>query len=186
MNKLLKVREVITLREWIKGSGWGYSEVYSDQVIDITEDDLKSVDWDWWEIDRDNPPTVDEDTKITVDLYAVDANIYEDEPLTSHTIWASEIWAERIKSEEEIKQVYIPACANHEGIYGMYVKLRWVCPICGQPRGQILKGWSYDGSRFLAVDTWNNPCGHIDKYDDVRKEAAANGLNIVIAIRTTH
>ena len=95
MNKLLKVREVITLREWIKGSGWGYSEVYSDQVIDITEDDLKSVDWDWWEIDSDNPPTVDEDTKITVDLYAVDANIYEDEPLTSHTIWASEIWAER-------------------------------------------------------------------------------------------
>ena len=84
---------------------------------------------------------------------------------------------ERIKSEEEIKQVYIPACANHEGIYGMYVKLRWVCPICGQPRGQILKGRSYDGSRFLAVDTWNNPCGHIDKYDDVRKEAAANGLN---------
>jgi hypothetical protein len=38
---------------------------------------------------------VDEDTEITVDLYAVDANIYEDEPLTSYTIWASEIWAER-------------------------------------------------------------------------------------------
>ena len=95
MNKLLKVREVITLREWIKGSGWSYSQVYSDQVIDITADDLKSIDWDWWEIDSNNPPTEDDDTKIAVDLYAVDANIYEDKPLASHTIWASEIWAER-------------------------------------------------------------------------------------------
>ncbi len=103
MNKMLKVREVISLREWIKGEE-GYSGVYSDQVKDITEDDLESVDWDWWGsvIGSDNPPilcpippTVDWDTEITVDLYAVDANIYEDEPLTSHTIWASEIWALR-------------------------------------------------------------------------------------------
>ena len=91
----MKVREVITLKGWVEGSGWSYSQVYSDQVIDITEDDLKSIDWDWWEIDSNNPPTEDEDTKITVDLYAVDANIYEDKPLASHTIWASEIWAER-------------------------------------------------------------------------------------------
>lgn len=90
-----KVRQIITLREWIKCSGWGYSEVYSDQVIDITENDLKSIDWDWWEIDSDNPPTEDEDIKIICDLYAVDANIYEDKPLASHTIWASEIWADR-------------------------------------------------------------------------------------------
>jgi len=30
---------------------------------------------------------------------------------------------------------------------------------------------SYDGSRFLMVDTWENHCGHIDKYSKVRKEA---------------
>jgi len=90
---MLKVREVITLKGWVNGSGWGYSEVYSDRVIDITEDDLKSVDWDWWEID--NPPSEGEDTLITVALYPVDANIYEDAPLASHEIWASEIWAER-------------------------------------------------------------------------------------------
>lgn len=34
-----------------------------------------------------------------------------------------------------------------------------------------------DGSRILFCDTWQNPCGHIDKYADVRAEAAANGLN---------
>lgn len=95
MSGLLKVREVITLKEWVEGSGWSYSQVYSDEVIDIAEGNLKEIDWDWYEIDSNNPPTVDEDTKITVDLYAVDANIYEDEPLASHEIWASEIWAER-------------------------------------------------------------------------------------------
>lgn len=94
MKKMLKVREVISLEEWIKGE-WCYSGVYSDKVKDITEDDLESIDWDWWGIDSNNPPTVDWDTKITVDLYAVDANIYEDEPLASHTIWASELWAMR-------------------------------------------------------------------------------------------
>lgn len=95
MSKLLKVREVITLKEWIKGSGWCYSQVYSDQVIDISENDLKEIDWDWYEIDSNNPPTVDDDTEITVDLYAVDANIYEDKPLASHSIWASELYKER-------------------------------------------------------------------------------------------
>ena len=82
-----------------------------------------------------------------------------------------------MKEETTIKRVYIPACANHDGVYGIYVNLRWVCPICGHPRGQILNGRSYDVSRVLAVDTWKNPCGHVDKYDDVRNEAATNGLN---------
>ena len=34
-------------------------QCYSDQVIDITESDLKDIDWDWYEIDSDNPPTED-------------------------------------------------------------------------------------------------------------------------------
>jgi len=95
MSKLIKVREVITLKGWVEGSGWSYGQVYSDEVIDIAEGDLKEIDWDWYEIDSDNPPTEDEDTKIIVDLYAEDADIDEDKPLASHTKWASEIWAER-------------------------------------------------------------------------------------------
>lgn len=76
-----------------------------------------------------------------------------------------------------IKTVYIPARAEHDGTHGINVKLRWVCPICGAPRGKISNGRSYDGSRVLFCNTWQNPCGHVDKYDDVRAEAAANGLN---------
>lgn len=82
-----------------------------------------------------------------------------------------------IISHAPIQTVYIPAYDEHDGVYGMYVKLRWVCPICGQPRGQIKSVRSYDGSRVLPCDGWDNPCGHVDKYDACRKEAAENGLN---------
>lgn len=80
-------------------------------------------------------------------------------------------------ADTPIKTVYIPARAEHDGIHGISVKLRWACPICGAPRGEIQNGRSYDGSRVLFCNTWQNPCGHVDKYADVRTEAAANGLN---------
>jgi hypothetical protein len=91
----MKVREVITLKGWVEGSGWSYSQVYSDEVIDIVESDLKEIDWDWYDTDIDNPPSEEEDTLIVVDLYAEDADISEDEPLASFKKWDSEIWAER-------------------------------------------------------------------------------------------
>jgi len=91
----MKAREVITLKGWVEGSGWSYNQCYSDEIIEIAKDDLKSIDWDWYEIDSEYPPTEDEDTKIIVDLYGIDADIDEDEPLASYSKWASEIWAER-------------------------------------------------------------------------------------------
>lgn len=99
MGELLKVREVITLKGWVDGSGWSYNQVYSDKVIDITEGDLKSIDWDWYETDAENPLEDGEDTKIIVDLYAADADIDEDKPLASHRKWASEIYNERCQAE---------------------------------------------------------------------------------------
>lgn len=81
----------------------------------------------------------------------------------------------------EIKTVSIPACEQHEGLNAIDVNLRWVCPICGKQRGEIKTGYSYDGSLRLPVDIWQNPCGHIDKYANVRKEAAKNGLNNGVA-----
>jgi hypothetical protein len=80
---------------------------------------------------------------------------------------------------EETRQVIIPAHAEHEGIYSRTVTLRWECPDCGGPRGDIYNAISYDGSRRLHVHGWLNPCGHVDYYSDVRKEAAGNGLNEV-------
>lgn len=79
----------------------------------------------------------------------------------------------------DTRTVTIPACSMHEGYpgYAIEVELEWVCPICGKPRGEPSPTISYDGSRRLGVDGWKNPCGHIDKYVDVRAEVRANGLN---------
>jgi hypothetical protein len=71
----------------------------------------------------------------------------------------------------EYKTVTIPAKKEHLGLWSMQVKLKWICPICGCKRGTVKKGRSYDGSRTLMVDTWENECGHIDKYEALRKEA---------------
>lgn len=71
------------------------------------------------------------------------------------------------------RTVTVPACAEHEGIYERRVRLLWKCPVCGGPRGEVEQGFSYDGSRHLLVNVWKNPCGHVDKYDDVRREADA-------------
>ena len=78
---------------------------------------------------------------------------------------------------DKIRTVCIPACDNHDGWLWVNVNLLWICPVCGAPRGEIKQGRSYDGSMALICDTWDNPCGHIDKYADVRKEAKKNGLN---------
>ena len=75
------------------------------------------------------------------------------------------------------KTVYIPAREQHEGIYGVKVTLYWLCPVCGAERGPVRETISYDGSRKLPCDGWTNPCGHIDYYSAVKKEAVENGLN---------
>lgn len=74
----------------------------------------------------------------------------------------------------ETKTVMITACKEHGGYSGnlLVVTLPWICPICGGPRGNVFKGLSYDGSRRLEVDCWENACGHIDYYENVRGEWA--------------
>lgn len=80
------------------------------------------------------------------------------------------------KEQEVIMTVTIPACEQHEGFASMTVTISDYCPKCGKKRGvdTIHKGFSYDGSRRLVVDCWTNPCGHIDKYSEVREEVKRN------------
>ena len=76
--------------------------------------------------------------------------------------------------------VTIPACEQHEGFFSMTVTISDYCPKCGKKRGinTIHKGFSYDGSRKLVVDCWTNPCGHVDKYSEVREEVRKEALQI--------
>jgi hypothetical protein len=78
---------------------------------------------------------------------------------------------------QRVRIVIIPACEQHEGIYNIRVNLYWICPICGGPRGEVVNSRSFDGSRQMFCHGWTNPCGHVDKYSDVRIEARNNGIN---------
>lgn len=80
-------------------------------------------------------------------------------------------WAEDGFTDLTTREVVIPRVREHGGFASVTVRLKWCCPKCGGPRGTPFGGLSYDGSRRLAVDQWVNPCGHIDSYADVRKEA---------------
>jgi len=75
------------------------------------------------------------------------------------------------------RTVVIPRCAEHDGWHSITVTRAWTCPRCGGPRGGVFRTISYDGSRRLACDGWKNPCGHIDFYADVRREAASSSYD---------
>lgn len=68
--------------------------------------------------------------------------------------------------------VTIPSKREHEGLPTnvMTIEIPAICPECGGPRGKVRPGISYDGSQRLHVDSWINPCGHVDVYSDVREE----------------
>ena len=89
----------------------------------------------------------------------------------------SEEAAHKILDGERTQFVTIPAQENHDGYAAVKVRLFWTCPTCGGPRGEVHDARSYDGSRILYCDGWENPCGHVDKYSAIRKEAWSNGLN---------
>ena len=57
------------------------------------------------------------------------------------------------------------------------VKISNFCPICKSKRGDIFKGFAYDGSERFEVDCWKNECGHVDMYNRVYEEACNNGMN---------
>lgn len=66
--------------------------------------------------------------------------------------------------------VTIPATTEHNGFMSATYEISDNCPVCGKPRGKIFGTFSFDGSRRMNVDGWDNECGHVDKYSDVRKE----------------
>jgi hypothetical protein len=70
-----------------------------------------------------------------------------------------------------LRTVTVPGSQEHAGLHSVRVTLLWECPQCGGPRGEVFPAISYDGSRRLSCDGWRNPCGHVDYYSAVRREA---------------
>jgi hypothetical protein len=54
------------------------------------------------------------------------------------------------------------------------------CPIDGQRRGEPHGLNSCDDGAFYWVQTWKNPCGHTDMYEDVIEEAAAMAIDAAL------
>lgn len=51
------------------------------------------------------------------------------------------------------------------------VEIPDLCPVCGGPRGKpVSRPFCEDGHHY-AVHCWKNPCGHLDRYEDVLREA---------------
>ena len=68
------------------------------------------------------------------------------------------------------------ACAwGHPGLYRVIlhtVEISDRCPVCGGPRGEPRNvPYCEDGEHYSA-SRWDNPCGHMDRYEDVLREAA--------------
>ena len=53
--------------------------------------------------------------------------------------------------ESEIKEVVIPACEEHQGLYAIKVKLHWVCPVCKKERVCAWKECYYKIILFLHL-----------------------------------
>lgn len=76
-----------------------------------------------------------------------------------------------------LREVLVPARIDHQGIYTVRVKLKWVCPVCGKPRGEPRPVRHWNGKHVIECQFWTNPCGHEEDFQTVRQEAFANGLN---------
>lgn len=45
------------------------------------------------------------------------------------------------------------------------------CPICGGKRGEPRWHRFHENGDWHSVNVWDNPCGHVDTYDVVLREA---------------
>jgi hypothetical protein len=44
------------------------------------------------------------------------------------------------------------------------------CPVCGEPRGKAKPISMTEDGDSTWISSWQNPCGHVDKYADLIKE----------------
>lgn len=51
------------------------------------------------------------------------------------------------------------------------VEIPAVCPTCGGPRGVPRNLNQVEDGAHYSVDVWDNPCGHVDAYEAVAREA---------------
>ena len=54
--------------------------------------------------------------------------------------------------------------------HAITVEIADTCPVCGGSRGKPHRKQYCEDGEWYTVDTWTNPCGHLDRYPDVIRE----------------
>ncbi|MFG3510197.1 hypothetical protein ACGF5F_32395 [Streptomyces sp. NPDC047821] len=62
---------------------------------------------------------------------------------------------------------------GYVGVAIRTVTIAATCPQCGGPRGTdtVRNHNFHEDGEWLSVDRWTNPCGHVDMYSAVLREA---------------
>ena len=55
--------------------------------------------------------------------------------------------------------------------YPVEIEILNNCPKCAGPRGEVVSSEHREFGQTYFLDNWENPCGHIDTYEEVYKEA---------------
>jgi hypothetical protein len=73
----------------------------------------------------------------------------------------------------KVKVMYRNSWFGGDGwtFYPVTVEIADTCPQCGGPRGEPAPNHFRECGEWYTVDTWENPCGHMDRYPDVLREA---------------
>lgn len=55
--------------------------------------------------------------------------------------------------------------------YPVEIEILNNCPQCGGPRGSVVASEYREFGHNYTLDNWENPCGHIDTYEDAYRES---------------
>ncbi|MDX8367710.1 hypothetical protein [Cytobacillus sp. IB215665] len=68
-----------------------------------------------------------------------------------------------------IKTITVPNRDSQGWLHGTKnMKVEWTCPTCGQEMGQPTAKQFCEDGEFYNVNVWENDCGHVAKYTDLK------------------
>ena len=76
----------------------------------------------------------------------------------------------RVTVHDRFREAQAWGC-GHSGIPLRTVEIATVRPKCGGPRGEPRLNRYCEDGEFYDVHNWTNPCGHVDMYSAVLREA---------------
>ncbi|NHR05758.1 hypothetical protein HA052_11155 [Chromobacterium haemolyticum] len=83
----------------------------------------------------------------------------------------NEAHASGLFNAKQTMQVIVSERDHNHSLNVVTVTISSACPKCGGPRGKPAMQRYCEEGWFYSVHNWTNPCGHVDYYPDVLREA---------------